>query len=156
MIGFMQVNGNGSPGNLRGSEMELRGTKGTMFISPNGWEVVPEAINELPRGTNNPIDRSVQRRRSARKTVIAPKTVKGSVWADAPHARNFLDCVKSRAKCNADVLTGHISTSATLIANIALRTESLLKWDARAERFTNNPAANKYLHYDYRPPYKLP
>ncbi len=73
MIGFMQVNGNGSPGNLRGSEMELRGTKGTMFISPNGWEVVPEPINELPRGVNNPIDRNVQRRRSARKTVIEPK-----------------------------------------------------------------------------------
>jgi predicted dehydrogenase len=156
MIGFMQVNGNGSPGNLRGSEMELRGTKGTMFISPEGWEVVPEQINELPRGVNNPIDRSVQRRRSTRKTVIQPKSVKGSVWADAPHARNFLDCVKSRAKCTADVLTGHISTSATLIANIALRTESLLKWDPRAERFTNSSGANKYLHYEYRAPYKLP
>jgi predicted dehydrogenase len=156
MIGFMQVNGNGSPGNLRGAEMELRGTKGTMFISPNGWEVVPEQINELPRGVNNPVDRSVQRRRSARKTVIEPRVVKGSVWADAPHARNFLDCVKSRGKCNADILTGHISTSATLIANIALRTESLLKWDPRSEQFTNNPEANKYLHYDYRAPYKLP
>ncbi len=155
MIGFMQVNGNGSPGNLRGSEMELRGTKGTMFISPNGWEVVPEPINELPRGANNPIDRNVQRRRSARKTVIEPRAVKGSVWADAPHARNFLDCVKSRGKCNADIITGHVSTSATLIANIALRTESLLKWDPRAERFTNNSEANKYLHYEYRAPYKL-
>lgn len=155
MIGFMQLNGNGAPGNLRGSEMELRGTKGTMYISPNGWEVVPEEINELPRGHNNPIDRSVQRRRSVRKTVIEPKTVKGSVWADAPHARNFLDCVKSRGKCNADILTGHISTSATLIGNIALRTESLLKWDAKTERFTNNEAANKLLHYEYRAPYKL-
>jgi hypothetical protein len=47
---------------------------------------------------NNPIDRSVQRRRSARKTVIEPRSVKGSVWADAQHARNFLDCVKTRAR----------------------------------------------------------
>ena len=155
MVGFMQLNGNGSGGNMRGSEMELRGTKGTMFITPDGWEVVPERINELPRGNNNPIDRSVQQRRNARKTVIQPKSAKGSVWADAPHARNFLDCVKSRGKCNADILTGHLSTSATLIANIALRTESLLKWDARAEKFTNHPEANRYLHYEYRAPYKL-
>jgi predicted dehydrogenase len=155
MVGFMQLNGNGSGGNVRGAEMELRGTKGTMFISPNGWEVVPEGINELPRGHNNPVDRSVQRQRNARKTVIEPKSSKGSVWADAPHARNFLDCVKSRGKTNADILTGHLSTSATLIANIALRTESLLKWDAKAERFTNNAEANKLLHYEYRAPYKL-
>jgi hypothetical protein len=154
MIGFMQVNGNGSPGNIRGAEMELRGTKGTMFITPGGWEVIPDPVAELPRGINNPIDRSVQRRRSAR-TLIEPRSAKGSVWADAAHARNFLDCVKSRARCNADVLTGHISTSATLIANIALKTESLLKWDPQSERFTNNPEANRYLHYEYRAPYKL-
>jgi hypothetical protein len=101
---------------------------------------------------NNPVDGSVRRRRSARKTLIEHKTVKGSVWADAAHARNFLDCGKGRAKCDADVLTGHLSTSATLIANISPRTESLLRWDPRAERFTNNPGANRFLHYEYRPP----
>ncbi len=156
LIAFMQVNGNGSPGNLKGAEMELRGTKGTMFIAPNGWEVVPEEITESPRVANSPLDREAQRRRGReRKTFTQAKSAKGSVWADAPHARNFLDCVKSRGKCNADILTGHLSTSATLIANIALKTESLLKWDARAERFTNHAAANKWLHYQYRAPYKL-
>jgi hypothetical protein len=116
--------------------------------------VVPESILEAPRGANNPVDRKVQRT-WVRKKVSEPKSAKGSVWADAPHARNFLDCVKSRARCNADVLTGHISTSATLIANIALKTESMLKWDPRAEKFTNNAAANRWLHYQYREPYKL-
>ena len=38
------------------------------------------------------------------------------------HARNFLDCIKTRGKCNADILTGHLSTSATLIGNIAFKT----------------------------------
>jgi len=63
LIAFMQVNGNGSPGNLKGSEMEVRGTKGTMFIAPNGWEVIPEEITETPRGANSPLDRTSQRRR---------------------------------------------------------------------------------------------
>ena len=35
------------------------------------------------------------------------------------HVRDFLDCVKSRAKCTCDIEIGHRSTSATLIANIA-------------------------------------
>ena len=52
-------------------------------------------------------------------------------------------------------MTGHLSTSATLIANIAHKTKSYLEWDARAERFTNNEAANRYLQYKYRAPYRL-
>jgi hypothetical protein len=136
--------------------MELRGTKGTMYLHSNRWEVVPEMIKETPRPVRTPIGRDEQRaaERSGRRTVIEPRSGKGSVDT-AFHARNFLDCVKSRAKCNCDVLTGHISTSATLIGNIALRTRSYLEWDGARERFTNNEAANRYLSYEYRAPYKL-
>ena len=63
--------------------------------------------------------------------------------------------MKSRAKCNCDIEIGHRSTSATLIANIAHDTTAYLEWDGAAERFTNNEAANKYLQYKYRAPYKL-
>ena len=31
----------------------------------------------------------------------------------------------------------------------------ILEWDARAERFPNNAAANQWLSYQYRAPYKL-
>ena len=74
----------------------------------------------------------------------------------AHHARNFLDCVKSRKKCNADIETGHRSTSATLIANIALKTGKLLEWDREKEEFTNDRSANEHLHYEYRKPWALP
>lgn len=157
LVAFCQINANAAPGNVQGAEMELRGTKGTLYIHPDGWEVVPERVTEETKFANNPLDRPGQRRWGASKrTLIEGKLVKGSVWADAAHARNFLDCIKSRKKCNADVLTGHISTAATLIGNIALKTESTLKWDARKERFTNNEAANRLLHYEYRAPYRLP
>jgi predicted dehydrogenase len=74
----------------------------------------------------------------------------------ATHVRNFLDCVKSRAACSCDIETGHRSTSATLIANVAHKTKSYLEWDRTAERFTNNADANRLLSYRYRAPYKLP
>jgi hypothetical protein len=73
----------------------------------------------------------------------------------ALHARNFLDCVKSREKPSADVEIGHRSTSFSLMANISLVTRSRLDWDAEQERFTNNEDANKLLHYEYRKPWKL-
>ena len=86
---------------------------------------------------------------------IEAKKAAGRVH-DADHARNFLDCVRSRQAPNCDIETGHRSTSATLIANIALKKKLYLEWDAKAERFLNQPAADKLLSYEYRPPYKLP
>jgi predicted dehydrogenase len=146
---------NDSPVNAQGAEMELRGTKGTMYIHGSRWEVVPQKITEMPYFARTPVDREQERPyRPSKKAVIEPKMAKGTD-STVLHARNFLECIKSRGKCNADILTGHLSTSATLIGNIAYKTQSLLKWDARAERFTNNEGANRLLQYKYRAPYKL-
>jgi hypothetical protein len=41
------------------------------------------------------------------------------------------------------------------MGNIALRTESTLFWDSTQQRFSNNAAANRFLHYQYRKPYTL-
>ena len=71
------------------------------------------------------------------------------------HTRNFLDCVKSRRRCHCDLETGHRSTTFAHLANIALWTKSRLEWDPRNERITNHEEANQYLHYEYRPPWKL-
>jgi predicted dehydrogenase len=155
LMSFTQYDANSAPSNAQGSEMELRGTKGTMYIHGNRWEVVPEKITDLDFFARTPLDRESERAyRPSHKAVIEPKVVKGTE-STVLHARNFLECVKSRGKCNADILTGHLSTSATLMGNIALKTESHLKWDAKSERFTNNEAANKWLQYKYRAPYKL-
>ncbi len=156
MVIFVQYNACGVAPNLKDAEIEIRGTKGTMFLSSGSWEVVPDRTTETLFGYRTPLDRSIERGYSASKkpAMEAPKPVKSradTTW----HARNFLDCVKTRAKCNCDILTGHLSTSATILGHIALRTKSYLEWDGKAERFTNNPAANKYLSYQYRAPYKL-
>ena len=155
LMTFSHYDCNAAPGNAQGAEMELRGTKGTMYIHGNHWEVVPEKITDLEFFARTPLDRQSERvYRPSHKAVIEPKSVKGTE-STVLHARNFIECIKSRGKCNADILTGHLSTSATLIGNIALKTESHLKWDARTERFTNNDAANRWLQYKYRAPYKL-
>ena len=103
-----------------------------------------------------PLDRTLSRQyEKARKVLISAKRVSGDDGTTA-HSRNFLDCVRSRKLCHCDIEIGHRSTSATLIANIAHQAKSYLEWDAKAEQFTNNPAANKRLSYEYRAPYKLP
>jgi len=155
MVTFTQSNANASPMGPGGPEMVVRGTKGTLLLFGNRWEVVPEKVTEQLFGQRTPLDRTAERAYNpSKKPALEPCAAKGSADT-AFHTRNFLDCVKSRQKCNCDILTGHLSTSATLIGNIALKTRSYLEWDAKAEKFTNHATANKLLHYAYRAPYKL-
>jgi predicted dehydrogenase len=156
LVMFAQYNANGAPPNsVPGSEMELRGTKGTMYISGGSWQVIPEKATDMISPARTPLDRQTERAYNpSKKPVMQPKKVEGS-QDTAFHARNFLDCVKSRARCNCDIEIGHRSTSATLIGNIAQKTKSYLEWDARTEKFTNHEAANRLLQYKYRAGYKL-
>lgn len=136
--------------------MEVRGTKGTLYLQSGRWEVVPQRYTEELVPARTPVDRPHEGAWGKSKRATLEPVQRGDGQATTNwHARNFLDCVKTRQKCNCDILTGHISTSNTILAHIALRTRTLLDWDARAEKFTNSARANQLLSYQYRAPYKL-
>ena len=158
LVTFSQFNATAAQWSLPGCEVEIRGTKGTLYLFGDGYEIVPDVIKVKEFPARTPLNRDLDREyREGAKPVIEGKKVRGKSTADTTyHARNFIDCVKSRKKPNCDIMTGHRSTTATLIANIALKTNSLLKWDGKSERFTNNDEANKYLSNKYRSPYSLP
>jgi predicted dehydrogenase len=156
LVTFSQYNATAAPAGLNRGEVEFRGTKGTLYLQSNGFEVVPDNIapNEVPART--PLDRSIERGyRKGSRPVIQPKKASGKADT-ADHARNFLDCVRSRQRCNCDIETGHRDTTAALIGNIAHKMKAYLEWDARAEQFRNNEAANRHLRYEYRSPYRFP
>ncbi len=122
-------------------EIELRGTNGTLFVNDARWKVLPEYGGQF------------QKRDAKMEKVEGP----GTPLADTEklHARNFLDCMKSREMPNCDIEIGHRSTTMSLLANISMAVRQRLDWDAETERFTNNDAANQLLHYEYRAPWKL-
>ena len=88
------------------------------------------------------------------RTAMEPVSVKGKAET-ADHARNFLDCIKSRKPTNCPVAVGHRSTTTALLGKIALRRGRYLIWDAKSERVVNDEEANRYLSYEYRAPWKL-
>jgi hypothetical protein len=159
LVTFSQINANRSPPNKANWEIELRGTKGTMFMQDGtGYEIVPErnVLKELP--ALSPIARQANAAQArAVAASIQPKAAKGAnnQTITTDHARNFLDCIRTRAATNCPVETGHRSTSATLLAKMALHRGRHLAWDAKAERVTNDPEANRLLTYQYRQPWKL-
>jgi predicted dehydrogenase len=154
LVTFSQFNASAAPASLRpNAELEIRGTKGTFYLYAKGYEIVPENLTPNAFPARTPLTRAADSQyRKGEKPMIEAKKFEGQVnSADTTfHARNFLDCVKSRQKPNCDIETGHRSTSTTLIANIAYKTRSFLEWDARVEKFTNQPAANQFLDYPYR------
>jgi predicted dehydrogenase len=156
LVTFTQINANGAGSTARPGQIEFRGTRGTLYLNWDGYEIVPELITQDEFPARSPLTRAEERLyRKGSKATIQPKRVTGKD-ATALHARNFLDCVRSRQACNCDIEVGHRSTCATLIGNIAHKTRAYLEWDSKNERFVGNDAANRYLSYAYRAPYELP
>jgi predicted dehydrogenase len=136
VFGQYEASGNGA---LKSGEVELRGTQGTLYVGGRGYEIVPERGGQFQG-------------RDPRMEAATVKSTDGDLTAQ--HARNFLDCMRSRAQPNADVEIGHRSTTFSLLANLALATRSRLEWDPKTET-TSNPEANKLLSYEYRKPWVL-
>jgi predicted dehydrogenase len=77
-------------------------------------------------------------------------------YAEKEHLRNFLDCIRSGNRPNADIEEGHKSTRLCHLGNIAYRTGHTLHFDAATETICDDPAATKLLGRTYRKPFVFP
>ena len=78
--------------------------------------------------------------------------------ADNEHIDNFLRCVRSGGRPNADVEQGHQSTLLCHLANAAWRAGNIkLRFDPQTESFPETPEANRFLRRaGYRAPWVVP
>ncbi|HYH68317.1 MAG TPA: Gfo/Idh/MocA family oxidoreductase [Urbifossiella sp.] len=158
LVTFSQFNCNASPGNPKGGTIEFRGTKGTIFLNDAATilELVPEneRTEELP--ALSPLQREANTKQGrATRQARMPYVQKVAGDPTPLHARSFLDGVKNGTATTCPAEVGHRSTTATLLARVALMQGKTLTWDAAAERVTNDAASNRLLSYEYRAPYKL-
>jgi len=72
------------------------------------------------------------------------------------HMGNWIECMKTRERCVADVEIGHRSSTVCHLGNIARWAGRRLKWDPVKEIFPDDPEANEYLDRKRRKPYTLP
>ena len=122
--------GNARPIEGRDYGVALYGSKATMLITREGFELWPEGDSaQAIHSEGSPLD--------------------------GPFQKEFIDCCKSRAKPFADVETGHKSTIPVLLANIAYKVNRKLRWDGALERFIDDPEADRLLSREYRAPWKL-
>lgn len=77
------------------------------------------------------------------------------LYSSADHARNFIDCIRSRRQPVAPVEIAHRSCSICILGDISMRLGGTLKWDPEKEMFSNSHAANRMLSRPMRNPWIL-
>jgi predicted dehydrogenase len=146
-----------SAGRRSGFGLEFFGTKGSMTVSRAGYEVIPDLKidpdNAIPVFEGQPVGGP---RHSTVKPEpwIAPRKEAGSSPEQfALHARNFLDCIKSRRQPISDVEQGHQTAVACHLANISLRLGRKIRWNADQEEIVGDREASTWLERPYRRPW---
>ena len=115
------------------TRIELYGSKYMMTIGRHGggWQVT--------RGGGKVVDQMYGR------------------FPDEEHQQNFLDCVKSRKRPNADIAVAHAGCTLAHLGNIAHRVgNQKLRFDPETQRFPDSDDANALLKRTYREKYAIP
>ncbi|MGC8641197.1 MAG: Gfo/Idh/MocA family protein [Isosphaeraceae bacterium] len=115
------------------TRIEVYGTKGTMFLGRHflGWQVF------IPGG-----------KIAAEQFESNPETI---------HFQNFIDCIKSRQRPNADIELAHMGACLEHLGNIAYRLgNQMLCFDGATESFRGNEKANACLKAAARKQYRIP
>jgi predicted dehydrogenase len=71
------------------------------------------------------------------------------------HHRNFLDCVRTRRDPIAPIEQAHRTITVAHLGNIAMRLGRPVRWDPDAERFVDDPSAERMRDLAMREPWRL-
>lgn len=112
------------------------GSEATLIVDSSGWEVIAE-----PKKRTAVVEMK-------RRAVVDEKV-------RAAHARNLLDCIRSRQAPVENLEVGHHVSAVAHLGNLALRSRSRIEWDAAAQRVVGNEDANRLLTRPYRAPWTM-
>ena len=113
------------------------GNNGTLVVDRGGWEVIPEKDGGKEKMERVPYQR-------------------GEGKDLEHHVKNFLDCIITREKPNADVSIAANTARVAHMGNIAFKTGRKVYWDQGKNEFINDVQANALTKATYRKPWLLP
>ncbi|ADB18705.1 oxidoreductase domain protein [Pirellula staleyi DSM 6068] len=119
----------------------IEGTKGTIFVSRGALrDVVGNAVAGLKK--DNPLPEG-----------FLTKLYKGKKYGN--HMANFFDCIGTREQPISDVYTHHRAMSTCHLANIAIRVDRKIKWNAETEQIEGDEVANSFIKREARKGYEV-
>jgi predicted dehydrogenase len=113
---------------------------GIKFIGDKGWVFVDTGrIDAEPK--------------SILKEEIGPGEI--HLYESSNHARNFIDCIRTKQSTAAPVDQAHRSVTVCHLANIAMRLGRKVRWDPAAEQIIGDDEAGRMLSRPMRSPWRL-
>jgi predicted dehydrogenase len=133
--------------------IEFHGTDGTMFLDREGFQVFPELTTQRDYREVHGNNEKGEAAELGKTPSMKMERVDDGLLV---HVGNMLDCMRTRKMPQTNIEYGHRSSSACLLANVALRSKERLEWDvANQKLLKGGPVAQKLLGREYRAPWKL-
>lgn len=148
-------------GETRIPSLEFCGTRGSLTIDRAGFklsgdpDLAPE--NFIPQFTGpHPVGGPRRTPPPAQVNPRTPSRTDESGSSDGQfvaHARNFIDCIRSRATPVSDLASAHRVATLCHLANLSLRLGRQLHWDPEHATLVGDPEAASMLRRPYRAPW---
>ena len=141
--------------------LEFCGTRGSLAISRKGFVVTPDPqiapTDAIPRfGAPHPSGGPAgkgERDSAVKRTGVVEDRTGNEFDQFRRHARDFLECVRSRREPISDLESGHRVVTACHLANLSLRLGRKIRWDAVRETVVDDREAEAMLERPYRAPW---
>jgi predicted dehydrogenase len=128
----------------------IYGDRGTLKVSVMRYDFTPTGQGErIHRDVAYELDQYPEDRTERDLERHCAPAIRG-------HMRNFLEAIRTRGRPICDIEEGHISTASCILANLALRLNRTLTWDAEQQRVASDDEANRLLRRPYRGPWVHP
>jgi len=127
------------------------GEKGTLKVSVNGYDFIPEGKGEaaVHRDVTYELEQYPEDK-------TEPRLEKHVAPAIRYHMKDFLAAIDSRSKPVSDIEQGYISTASCILANNAMTLGRTLAWDSQKNAVVDDDEANRLLRRPYRQPWVHP
>ena len=113
---------------------------GTTFFGTKGWV----SVDRSGLYTSNP---------KLKRVKLGPDEI--HLYKSNDHVRNFIDCVKSRAKTISPIETAIRSDTISHMSDICIRLNTPIKWDPKNEKIIENKQASVMLNRPMRSPWTI-
>jgi myo-inositol 2-dehydrogenase/D-chiro-inositol 1-dehydrogenase len=128
---------------------------GIRFVGEEGWIFcsrgsVKATISDPGAGGKHGYWRPLE---ASNKKLIEGEVDHPLTRNNSNHHRVWFDSIRSRQPTNTPIESAHESTVTCILGNMAMNLKRPLTWDPKAEKFTNDDAANVALSRPERAPY---
>lgn len=123
------------------------GNNGTLVVNRGGYEVIVEHEAQGYSASGKPKMETIE-------AYVKPPEVN---HLDL-HTQNFIEAVKKNSQdlLHTPIRSGSIAATNAHMGNIAYKTGTKIYWDSKANQFTDNAQANKFIVPEYHNGWKLP